>query len=195
MRFRFSILGIGFSFGNYSIKPDENLAGRDLRGRYFAGANLRGRDLRGANLAGTNLRGRDLRGANLTGANLTGANLTPDIARGLNHNQYRQRANLTSANLTSANLTGANLTGANLTNANLTSANLTGANLTNALGVPLRREGSNLASANLLGANPAGMTIREWAAKQKAEENQNVLRRWLGANLTGATMPDGTIHE
>jgi len=178
MRFRFSILGIGFSFGDYSIKPDENLAGRDLRGRYFAGANLRG---------------RDLRGANLTGANLAGANLTPDIARGLN--RYRQRANLTSANLAGANLTGANLFGANLTNANLTPANLTNANLTNALGVPLRREGPNLASANLLGANPAGMTIREWAAKQKAEENQNVLRRWLGANLTGATMPDGTIHE
>jgi len=193
MRFRFSILGIGFSFGDYSIKPDENLAGRDLRGRYFAGANLRGRDLRGANLAGANLAGRDLRGANLTGANLAGANLTPDIARGLN--RYRQRANLTSANLAGANLTGANLFGANLTNANLTPANLTNANLTNALGVPLRREGPNLASANLLGANPAGMTIREWAAKQKAEENQNVLRRWLGANLTGATMPDGTIHE
>jgi uncharacterized protein YjbI with pentapeptide repeats len=54
---------------------------------------------------------------------------------------------------------------ANLSGADLSGANLSGANLTDA----------NLERADLTGANGAGA--------------------WGYANLTGATLPDGSIHE
>lgn len=74
-------------------------------------------------------------------------------------------ANLEGANLTEADLQGANLAGADLRGANLHGANLTDANL----------RGANLNGANLTGANLRGAN--------------------LIADLTGATMPDGSIHD
>ena len=90
-------------------------------------------------------------------------------------------ANLTGADLTGANLTGANLTGANLTRANLTRANLRDAHIHIAGIIPPRAE---------IAIPKGGSTIREFADRV----NLAVAKR-NGPNLTGATMPDGTIHE
>ena len=79
----------------YTIEPEADLSGADLRM-----ANLREVDLRGANLSNANLDSAILRLANLSSANLNGANLNS--------------ANLSSANLNGTTLDGATLDGANL---------------------------------------------------------------------------------
>ena len=118
-------------------------------------------------------------GANLKGAKLTGANLA--------------EADLTGANLTGANLTRANLKGANLADANLKGANLTHANL----------EGANLVAGPPTAEDFAywGIEIPPWRDRVAIEEREAVkklevaLRKLNSANLTGATMPDGSIHR
>jgi len=125
-------------------------------------------DLTEVNISGFNLVELNLTGADLTRANLTGAYLT--------------RANLTGANLMRANLTGADLKGAYLIGANLTGANLTGANLT----------GANLTGANLTRANLTGAYRLEpdWITEVLLTEAD-----LEGAILTGAIMPDGSVHD
>ena len=92
----------------YTIKPNADLHGANLRD-----TNLRDTNLRDADLAGTDLRYADLTGTDLRWANLTDVNL--------------RWANLTGANLTGSDLPGANLRGANLTGANLSDVDLTDA--------------------------------------------------------------------
>lgn len=81
------------------------------------------------------------------------------------------KRNLTGAQLSHATLTNANLAGAKLVRAELYRANLSGANLS---GANLR--GANLKEANLKGADLSHASLRE-------------------ALLSGATMPNGLIHD
>ena len=98
-------------------------------------------------------------------------------------------ADLHGANLSGANLTGANLTGALLINANLTNANLTNAHLSKAYpttkGFRNEIERAMEGMRDLIGMSDSefqGLFIREDADL-------------TGAILTGAIMPDGSIHD
>jgi uncharacterized protein YjbI with pentapeptide repeats len=202
--------GSNFSEANFT---GTDLTGTDLRGANLRGANLRGTDLYGVNLEGLNLEGVNLKGVNLKGVNLKGANLTGTNLKG---------ANLTGANLEGADLRGVNLEGANLTGADLRGANLLGAYLLGAYlyGVNLygtdltgadlegiHLEGANLTETDLYGANLYGANL-----EGANLEGANLLGAYLyGADLkdtivtpeqlaqarslTGATMPDGSIHD
>jgi len=170
-----------------------NLVKFKLKGFKLTGANLTGANLIETNLIGANLIEANLIGANLIEANLIGANLI--------------EANLIEADLEGANLTGAVLTGANLTRAVLTGANLTracfiGANLieTNLIGADLTGadfkgadlKGAYLFRANLTGANLTGAYRLEPDCITKVLLTEADLER---AILTGAIMPDGSIHD
>ena len=142
----------------------------DLENKYI--------DLTEVNLSGFNLVGFKLKGFNFTGANLFKANLF--------------KANLTEANLTEAVLAGADLTGANLFRANLTEANLILANLTGADLKGADLKGAYLFRANLTGANLTGAYRLEPDCITKVLLTEADLER---AILTGAIMPDGSIHD
>jgi uncharacterized protein YjbI with pentapeptide repeats len=129
---------------------------------------LHGADLQGANLEATRLHGADLHWTNLEATRLHGADL-----QGAN----LQGVILASADLSRADLSRANLSEANLLLADLSRANLSGANFTRA-----NLEATNLEGAFLSGANFSGAVVTQ---EQLAQ----------AASLTGATMPDGSIHD
>ena len=119
---------------------------------------------------------KDLRGANLSrsnfkerdfsGRDLSGADLSyADLS-----DTFLHKIILEGANLQGANLKGANLLQANLRNANLKDANLIGADLS----------GSDLSGADLSGA--------------KVGFNNKIMVKITAVKLTGATLPDGSIH-
>lgn len=119
---------------------------------------------------------KDLRGADLSrsnfkerdfsGRDLSGANLSyADLS-----DTFLHKIILEEANLQGANLKGANLLQANLRNANLKEANLIGADLS----------GSDLSGADLTGA--------------KVGFNNKVMVKITAVKLTGAILPDGSIH-
>ncbi|MGC6605309.1 MAG: pentapeptide repeat-containing protein, partial [Lentimonas sp.] len=116
----------------YSIGPEADLRGADLRGAGLSDADLRGADLSGANLRDANLSDANLRDANLSDANLSGALLS--------------EANLPDANLSGANLSGANLEFANLRDANLSDADFVGAILSEAILSGANRSGADFDS-------------------------------------------------
>jgi uncharacterized protein YjbI with pentapeptide repeats len=144
----------------------------------FQGANLIGANLTGANLTGANLTRADLIGANLTGANLTGANLT--------------RANLIVVDLGGASLSGADLTRANLERADLHGADLHGADLHGA-----DLQWASLTGANLQWASLTGANLTRADLQGAILDGANVTPEQLAQarSLTGATMPDGSIHD
>ena len=119
---------------------------------------------------------KDLRGADLSrsdfkerdfaGRDLSRANLSyADLS-----DTFLHKIVLEEANLQGANLKGANLLQANLRNADLRDANLIGADLS----------GSDLSGANLSGA--------------KVGFNNKIMVKITAVKLTGATLPDGSIH-
>ncbi|MEL6929451.1 MAG: pentapeptide repeat-containing protein [Cyanobacteria bacterium J06600_6] len=119
---------------------------------------------------------QDLRGADLSksnfkekdfsGRDLSQANLSySDLS-----DTFLHKIILEEANLQGANLKGANLLQANLRNADLRDANLIGADLS----------GSDLSGANLSGA--------------KVGFNNKIMVKITAVKLTGATLPDGSIH-
>ena len=119
---------------------------------------------------------KDLRGADLSrsnfkerdfsGRDLSEANLSyADLS-----DTFLHKIILEGANLQGANLKGANLLQANLRNADLRDANLIGADLS----------GSDLSGANLSGA--------------KVGFNNKIMVKITAVKLTGATLPDGSIH-
>ena len=163
--------------------PDLENKRLDLTKVNISGFNLKKANLKGANLTGANLTEANLTEANLTEANLFRANLT---------GAYLEEADLTEANLTGANLTGANLFRANLTEANLILANLTGADLKGADLTGAYLTGANLTGANLTGANLTGAYRLEPDCITKVLLTEADLER---AILTGAIMPDGSIHD
>ncbi len=119
---------------------------------------------------------KDLRGADLShsnfkerdfsGRDLSQANLSyADLS-----DTFLHKIVLEAANLQGANLKGANLLQANLRNANLKGANLIGADLS----------GSDLSGADLRGA--------------KVGFNNKIMVKITAVKLTGAILPDGSIH-
>lgn len=119
---------------------------------------------------------KDLRGADLSrsnfkekdfsGRDLSQANLSySDLS-----DTFLHKIILEEANLQGANLKGANLLQANLRNADLRDTNLIGADLS----------GSDLSGANLSGA--------------KVGFNNKIMVKITAVKLTGATLPDGSIH-
>jgi curved DNA-binding protein CbpA len=120
-----------------------------------------------SDLSGADFRGCDLKEKDLSGRNLTNADLSgADLSDAFLH-----KINLSSANLQRANLFRANLLQANLSYANLQDTNLIGADLS----------GADLTGANLTGAR-LGYSTR-------------IMVKLTGARLTGAIMPDGTVHS
>lgn len=118
------------------------------------------------------LSGADMRGANLKEKDLSGRNLS--------------NANLSNANLSNAFMHKVNLQGANLERANLFRADLFQANLSKA----------NLRGANLIGADLSGADLREADLREaKVGSTDRLLVKLTGANLAGAILPDGTIHD
>ena len=119
---------------------------------------------------------KDLRGADLSRSNfrerdfssrdLSQANLSyADLSDAFLHKIVLEEANLQGANLKGANLLQANLKGANLKDANLIGADLSG---------------SDLSGANLQGA--------------KVGFHNKIMVKITAVKLTGATLPDGSIH-
>jgi uncharacterized protein YjbI with pentapeptide repeats len=151
---------------------ETNLSEADLYEADLFAANLSKADLYEAHLIGAklywvNLREADLRRADLHRANLEGANLSEaDLSEA-----DLQRTYLDNADLSKATMRAANLSEADLRNANLQGATLFGANLHRA----------DLANADLSGADLSGVIVTQ--------------EQWEKAkSLTGATMPDGSIH-
>ena len=118
-------------------------------------------------LSGANFQGADLKEKDLSGRNLSHANLS--------------QANLTDGFLHKVNLQGANLYKANLFRANLLEANLRDANL----------QETNLIGADLSGADLSGADLRG----AKVGTRDRLLVKLVGTKLTGAILPDGTIHD
>jgi uncharacterized protein YjbI with pentapeptide repeats len=157
-----------------------NLSGTDLSKAMLSNANFSNANLSKAQLAEANLKGAMLSGADLSYAKLSGANLSEA-------NLYQAsliEADLSQAQLTLADLRATKLSAANLREADLRGADLAGANLTALVVSPAGAKyirttyGSeaDLTGADLTGANLTEADIGD-------------------ANLTGATMPDGTKHD
>jgi uncharacterized protein YjbI with pentapeptide repeats len=117
-------------------------------------------------LSGQDLSGKDLSERDFSNRNLSNANLSNANLK----DSFLHDINLSGANLFRANLFRANLLHANLSNANLREANLIGADLS----------GANLSGADLTGA--------------QIEVGTKMMVRLMGANLTGAIMPNGRVH-
>ena len=160
-------------------------------------------DLTEVNISGFNLFKANLTRANLTGANLTEAYLfRADLTGAVLYGAVLTGANLIKANLTEANLYGANLYGANLTEAYLFRADLTGAVLYGAVLTGANLIKANLTEANLTKANLTGADLTEadltGAYRLEPDWITEVLLTEAdleGAILTGAIMPDGSVHD
>ena len=100
--------------------------------------------------------------------------------------------NISGFNLVKFKLKGFKLTGANLTGANLIETNLIGADLTGADFKGADLKGAYLFRANLTGANLTGAYRLEPDCITKVLLTEADLER---AILTGAIMPDGSIHD
>jgi len=114
----------------------------------------------------------DLRGAKLSGA-------------------FLRDANLSGVDLTGADLTNADLTGANLTGANLTYADLGGADLPGAIFVAANMTGASLTCVDFRGAIVRGANMSGVNFTYTDLSYTDLTQ----ANLSGAKMPDGTIHD
>ncbi len=119
----------------------------------------------------SDLSGQDFRRANLKGRDLSGRNLSYAKLNG---------ANLSDAFMHKIILRGADLSNANLFRANLLLADMKEANL----------QGADLIGADLSGADLRGADLRG----ARIRSGDRLLVKLIGANLSGAIMPDGSIH-
>jgi uncharacterized protein YjbI with pentapeptide repeats len=164
-----------------------NISGFNLKGANLTGAKLTKADLTKADLEGANLTKADLSEADLTEADLFKADLTGAKLTGAK----LTKANLKQANLTKADFFEADLTRANLSEAKLIQANLFEANLTRAYLIE-----ANLTEAKLIQANLFRANLTEAKLIQANLFRANLTEADLkGAILTGARMPDGSIHD
>ncbi|MFS8886218.1 pentapeptide repeat-containing protein [Synechococcus sp. H70.2] len=159
----------------------------NVRARYKAGErDFRWADLRGANLILVNLSEADLRGGNLSRANLSGASLSrANLSRVDLRGSGLSLADLSGVNLIETNLSQADLSGSKLWWADLSGANLIETNLSRA---DLWR--ANLSKANLSKADLRGADLR--GANLTGAKLSPGWDRF--ADLSGAILPDGTVH-
>jgi curved DNA-binding protein CbpA len=120
----------------------------------------------------SDLSGKDFSHANLSNKDLSGRNLSyANLSKANLSDTFMHKAILRGANLSEANLFRANLLLSDMREVNLRSANLIGA---------------DLSGADLRGADLTGARVRS---------GDRLLVKLIGANLSGAIMPDGSIHE
>jgi curved DNA-binding protein CbpA len=120
----------------------------------------------------SDLSGKDFSQANLSNKDLSGRNLSyANLSKANLSDTFMHKAILRGANLSEANLFRANLLLSDMREVNLRSANLIGA---------------DLSGADLRGADLTGARVRS---------GDRLLVKLIGANLSGAIMPDGSIHE
>ena len=120
-----------------------------------------------ADWIGANLQGANFKEKDLSGRDLTSADLSnADLSDSFLHKIILEKANLFRANLFRANLLQANLRNANLQEANLIGADFSGA---------------DLSEADLRGA--------------KVGKGDRIMVKLTGVKLTGAILPDGTVHR
>jgi uncharacterized protein YjbI with pentapeptide repeats len=143
----------------------------------LSGAVVPQSSLIGADFSNANLTLGIFQDADLSGANLSRANLRQAAFYGTN----LSRANLIGADLSNAKLIYAKLKGASLRDANLSKADLKFAEF----------QQVDLRNANLTGADLSNADL-SYANLQKAIL---VGAKLDGTILTGATMPDGSIHN
>ena len=175
----------------YDIHPNADLRKADLSNADLSNANLAFAKLVGANLFDADLPGANLSNADLSNANLASAKLQDANLSGAN----LRCANLSNADLSNANLSDANLMGVNLVDADLPGANLSNANLWGANLFAARLQEVNLGGARLDGVHLA-FTGLNYANLRGAMVDSNLTEATLSqAVLTGATMPDGSIHK
>jgi curved DNA-binding protein CbpA len=118
------------------------------------------------------LSGKDFSHANLSNRDLSGRNMSYANLSGANlSDTFMHKVILRGANLSHTNLFRANLLLADLREANLRNANLIGA---------------DLSGADLRGADLTGARVRC---------GDRLLVKLIGAKLSGAIMPDGTVHQ
>ncbi len=120
----------------------------------------------------SDLSGQDFSRANLKGKDLSGRNLSYAKLNG---------ANLSDAFMHKIILRGADLSNANLFRANLLLADMKEANL----------QGADLIGADLSGADLRGADLRG----ARIRSGDRLLVKLIGANLSGAIMPDGSVHQ
>lgn len=172
---------------------EANLSEADLRDCDLSNTNLRGANLRGTNLLQANLEGANLEGADLTDANLTRARL--DNAQLDNATLYKttlSRASLIRATLREVDLRQAILDWADLKEAYIGQSDLDSVDLCEAILVHTNFQGSNLQHVNFQDALIEGA----WLSKVNLKgSNITVRQLTLCKSLSGATMPDGSIHE
>jgi uncharacterized protein YjbI with pentapeptide repeats len=180
---------------NQSLAKQAEFAASD-RGRLLKEKRCIGCKLDRQNFAKAELSGAVVPQSSLSGANFSNANLTLAIFQDVDLSGANlSKANLRQAALYGANLIGANLVGADLSNAKLIYANLKGsslrdANLSNADLKFARFQQVDLRNANLTGADLSNADL-SYTNLQKAIL---VGVKLEGTILTGAIMPNGSIH-
>lgn len=163
--------------GAYLLTTGASLKDINLVRADLSNIDLSGSDLSGADLSLTNLNNADLRDTNLSSAKLQRSSMDVTNLESANlNNADLKNASLVRANLTKTTLNGSDLRQANFGSAKLVSAELTSANLC----------ASKLRYADLSGANLTNAKLEDvdWG------ENTD-----YPANLKGAIMPDGSVHD
>ncbi len=168
---------------------DRSVAGLNFAGADLAGVNLAGYDLSNANFSGSNLTGADLDGAMVAGANFTGATLASVHAADLvGSATFSAGWSLVDGDLVGPGLS---LTGDDLSGFDLTGISLAGADLDGAI-----LDGTNLTGVDLSGTLLNGVTAQGVIGTPLLPAGWALLGGFLlgpGANLTGVTLPSGTL--
>jgi uncharacterized protein YjbI with pentapeptide repeats len=155
------------------------------------------------------LRGADLRNAKLQDMRLISSDRTEAVSL---EGAILREANLRNVDLEGADLREADLRGADLQGAYLKSADLSGVNLAKAtlkcadlrrakFGIYTRKDKRNKQilkrAADLSRADLRGADLSGAIELMEDGQEQEITRQWLDERthlLTGATMPDGTVH-
>ena len=180
---------------NQAIAQKASFAASD-RGRMLKEKRCSNCNLNYQNFSKAELSGANAPQSNLTGADFSEANLTLAIFRDADLSGANfSKANLHQAAFYGAKLIGTNLTAANLSNSKLVYAKLKGswlrgANLANADLKFAEVQQVDLTSANLKGADLSNADFSYTNLHKAILDGANL----TGTNLTGATMPDGSVH-
>lgn len=180
---------------NQAIAQKANFAASD-RGQMLKEKRCPNCNLNYQNFSKAELSGVNAPQSNLTGADFSEANLTLAIFRDADLSGANfSKANLHKSAFYGAKLIGTNLVGANLSNSKLVYAKLKGAwlrdaNLANADLKFAEVQQVDLTRANLTGADLSNADLSYTNLSKAILVGANL----TGTNLTGATMPDGSIH-
>ena len=210
------------NFSNANLTK-ANLNGLNLSNANFNSANLSQADLSRANLLKANLKGANLQMVKMNQALCTEVNgfpkefdykklgvyfLAPNTSlRGVNLSGTDLRqVNLSGADLRKVNFDRTNLNGADLRLANLSESSLKDANLVRAILITTDLTKADLRNAELIGANLRGadLILADLRAAKPRDADLSGANLtdaklggvfWQNTKLTGAIMPDGSVHE